>query len=144
MKLNEMDFECISECEWQAKNNNNVIVLYIFKDNSSIGHIRTKNKDGWTLEYDSGLKQSYKDVLELIAQHFIERNKIMKSKNENKYEKLGQTQPETKTIILNEQNLLNNEIERDFLLSIFKEGKTNNIFNAIENIDVYQNNNILN
>ena len=59
-KINNIDFECVSLCEWQAKRegDNQVIVLYIFDDRKSRVEVRQKNEKGWILLSQSKLEDS--------------------------------------------------------------------------------------
>ena len=59
MKINNIDFECVSLCEWQAKRDDNqVIILYIFDDRKSRVEVRQKNEKGWILLSQSKLEDS--------------------------------------------------------------------------------------
>lgn len=59
MKINNIDFECASLCEWQAKiGDNKTIILYIFDDQKSRVEIREKNDKGWILISQSKLEDS--------------------------------------------------------------------------------------
>ncbi len=58
-KVNNIDFECVSPCEWQARDGDKrVIVLYVFEDRKSRVEIREKGDKGWFLASESKLEDS--------------------------------------------------------------------------------------
>lgn len=60
MRLHNIDFDCVSMCEWQHNFSDGcMIVLYLFNDGASRAEIRRKNKNNnWYLSSESKLQNS--------------------------------------------------------------------------------------